>query len=67
MKKTIKAWLVRLACLLVFSFVSSAIHAQEKIYTVKDGKMYIQLSKKIAEAELDSFIINFELADLDLK
>lgn len=67
MKKTIKAWLVRLACLLVFSLVTTAIHAQEKIYTIKDGKMYIQLSKKIAEAELDSFIINFELADLDLK
>ncbi|MGZ8544188.1 MAG: glycogen-binding domain-containing protein [Flavisolibacter sp.] len=65
--KTIYAWLMRLACVLVFSIMTLSGHAQEKLYTIKDGKMYIQLSKKIGEAELDSFINSFELADLDLK
>lgn len=56
---------VLLAFLLLLVTAPSA-HSQ-KTYTIKDGQMYIQLPKKISEAELDSFIIQFELSDLDLK
>lgn len=36
-------------------------------YAIKNGRMYIQLSKPITEAALDSFIVQYDLADLDLK
>ncbi|HEX7902581.1 MAG TPA: hypothetical protein VF487_01795 [Chitinophagaceae bacterium] len=38
-----------------------------KVYTIKNGKMYIQLSKKLSEASVDSFISQYELQDLALK
>lgn len=38
-----------------------------KAYTVKQGKMYIQLPREISAASLDSFITQFDLADLGLK
>ncbi len=43
--------------------------AQEtiKVYTVKNGKMYIELSKKINETDLDGFITTYDLSDLALK
>src|SRR5688572_9534640 len=36
-------------------------------YTIKNGKMYIQLQKGMRESELDSFITQFNLEDLPLK
>jgi len=36
-------------------------------YTIKDGKMYILLNKKINDASLDSFITKYNLFDLGLK
>ena len=36
-------------------------------YIVKNGKMYIELDKKLSMAALDSFIVQFELQDLELK
>jgi hypothetical protein len=35
--------------------------------TVKDGKMYIWLSKKLPEARLDEFIDQFDLKHLAIK
>ncbi|MBC7889801.1 MAG: hypothetical protein H7Z13_18140 [Ferruginibacter sp.] len=36
-------------------------------YFIKDGKMLIELKKQTDESALDSFIIKFDLFDLDLK
>ncbi|MGZ8540724.1 MAG: hypothetical protein ACXWV6_08770, partial [Chitinophagaceae bacterium] len=43
--------------------------AQEpvKAYTVKDGRMFIALSKQLSDASLDSFIAQYDLTDLALK
>lgn len=38
-----------------------------KKYGVRDGKMVIELGKQISQKDLDEFIRNFDLADLDLK
>ncbi len=38
-----------------------------KVYTIKNGKMYIWLSKKLPVAELDSFITQYDLHKLALK
>jgi hypothetical protein len=44
------------------------LDAQEaKKYFIKNGKMYIELNKRITESALDSFIMQFNLADLGLK
>lgn len=37
-----------------------------KIYTIKDGNMYIALSKKLSKPSLDSFIRQYTLGDLGL-
>lgn len=58
-----------MAAFVMVLFLCNNVYAQEpvKIYTVKDGKMYIEISKNINEASLDSFIAHFDLADLALK
>jgi hypothetical protein len=38
-----------------------------KSYTIRDGKMFITLGRKIPDASLDSFISQYDLYDLDLK
>jgi 1,4-alpha-glucan branching enzyme len=38
-----------------------------KKYFIKNGKMCVELSKQINEAALDSFVTQYNLADLDLK
>ena len=38
-----------------------------KKYTVKQGKMFIEISRDISEASLDSFVVQFDLQDLYLK
>ena len=40
--------------------------AAQNTYTVKDGKMFISIDKKISLPSLDSFIIKFGLQDLGL-
>ncbi|WP_210464581.1 glycogen-binding domain-containing protein [Rufibacter roseolus] len=44
-------------------------YAQEPVkkYMVRDGKMFIELSKKISPAALDSFLVQFNLTDVGLK
>lgn len=51
--------------LLLATFVARAQPA--KHYTIKNGRMYIQLPRAIAAPALDSFIVQFDLADLGLK
>src|SRR5215203_3666111 len=57
-----------IVCLLLFA-ISQKVLAQEPVkrYTVKGGNMYIEITKDIKEAALDSFIVQFDLHDLFLK
>jgi hypothetical protein len=48
----------------VFAVQSSA---QVAAYSIKNGRMYVQMEKKLTEAAIDSFITQYELQDLDLK
>ena len=70
-KRTIFCWpgLVRfIVCLLVFT-IPQLVLAQEPVkkYTVKGGNMYIEITKDINDAALDSFITQFDLHNLFLK
>jgi hypothetical protein len=51
------------------SLISSNISAQRQLrnYIVKDGKMYIELGRDLSEGSVDSFITQFNLADIGLK
>ena len=55
-----------IACLLMLLVFAMKAYTQQKSYTIRDGKMYIQLPKKITGPELDSFVKQFNLSDLDL-
>jgi hypothetical protein len=41
--------------------------AQVAAYSIKNGRMYIQMEKGLKEAAVDSFVTQFDLQDLDLK
>lgn len=58
---------VAVAAMLMLLFNNVSAQQPVKIYTVKDGKMYIEISRNINEASLDSFIVRFDLTDLGLK
>ena len=60
LRTTCLTWCILLAC--------PAADAQPvvKSYTVRDGKMIIELGKQIRAKELEEFINAFDLADLDL-
>lgn len=38
-----------------------------KNYTIKNGRMWIELSKHLSESSIDSFIVQFDLGELGLK
>lgn len=38
-----------------------------KNYTIRNGRMWIELSKNLSESSLDSFIVQFDLAELGIK
>lgn len=61
-KKHLATWL----CIFIL-MISANVQAQTKAYAIKDGKMYITLSKTIPETSLDSFISKYDLYDLALK
>lgn len=65
----ISRYLLRLAVVMAMLIISRAGTAQDdiKICTVKDGNMFIWLSKKLPPAELDAFIVKFDLGHLALK
>jgi hypothetical protein len=41
--------------------------AQSPKYSIRNGRMWIELSKQLPDKELEEFVLHFELADLDLK
>lgn len=53
--------------LLVMAWMQSTAQSPVKLYTVKQGNMYIELSKQLSEAELDRFISQYDLYNLSLK
>ncbi|HMU10026.1 MAG TPA: hypothetical protein PKC54_08480 [Ferruginibacter sp.] len=53
--------------LLLFAFLQINAQAPVNSYTIKNGKMYIAVGKNIQKASLDSFVVKYELADLDLQ
>ncbi|MEP7164454.1 MAG: glycogen-binding domain-containing protein [Ferruginibacter sp.] len=55
------------ACMILVLLLQVRASAQVPVNTVKEGKMYIELSKHLSEAVLDSFIKRYDLADLALK
>ena len=58
------------SCVFIILFVASLqrLSAQEaNTYTIRDGKMFIELSKKISPGSLNSFIKKYNLYDLPLK
>jgi hypothetical protein len=52
---------------LIISIISVTAQTPVKYYKVKNGKMYIELSKSLPVASLDSFINQFQLQSLALK
>ena len=52
---------------MTLSSISSLSQPPSKICTIKNGKMYIQVSKQVAPASLDSFISQYALQDLALQ
>ncbi len=63
-------WWKRLliAALLSLVIPSGEVFAQVLgFYTIKNGKMYIQLHRGMRESQLDSFLTQFNLEDLPLK
>lgn len=65
-KTTIRK-LVRMWVCLALLFVCPDLAAQKSGYTIKDGRMFIAVDKTISDAALDSFIVQFDLADLGLR
>jgi Glycogen recognition site of AMP-activated protein kinase len=66
----IRRWLNVCLCLFFMLILMTATAIAQfpvKNYSVKDGKMYIALSKNISEESLDSFILKYDLYDLALK
>jgi hypothetical protein len=56
-----------LLCALLLLAAAGAKAQPVMAYTVKQGRMYIQLPKSVNESALDSFVLQFDLAELDLK
>jgi hypothetical protein len=61
--------LVRIFLCVLLIALPSTIFAQTPVqkYTVKNGRMYIEITKDTHESALDSFIVQFDLKDLFLK
>lgn len=66
----VRKW-IQLACcifaLAVLAMTNADAQEPVKAYTVKDGRMFIALSKQLNDASLDSFITQYDLSDLALK
>jgi len=65
LKKLLQGFLV-LIFLIFFLYTKVSGQAPIKIYTIKDGRIYIELSKHIGQMSLDSFISHYDLAELAL-
>lgn len=64
-KMALRTWCV--AALLLACSIDGYSQPPKKIYTVKEGNMYIELSRWLSVASLDSFIRQYRLEDLKLK
>lgn len=53
--------IVFVACCTLYS------SAQVARYAIKNGRMFVQMEKKLSESAIDSFVTQYELQDLDLK
>lgn len=60
-------WFFRCIFFLLLAHSGAFAQAPVKIYTVKKGRMYIELSKSLSMPALDSFITQFNLSDLAIK
>jgi hypothetical protein len=63
------SWRKLLLPLLLLLFLCSNVQAQPpvKAFVVKKGHIYITLSKNLSAVSLDSFIVQYNLQELDLK
>src|SRR3954468_18131394 len=59
--------IVTISTLLLMSSVRAMAQHRIRNYTVKNGKMYIELGRDLNEASVDSFIRQFNLSDIGLK
>lgn len=63
--------MLRSTCFVTMLLLAAAclppVNAQAQKYLIRDGKMFIELSKHLGETALDNFIASFDLFDLDLK
>jgi hypothetical protein len=66
MKKPVR-FCVCVVFLVAIAQVKIVAQPPVKTYTVRNGKMYIELSKEIHGASLDSFVAQYNLYDLPLK
>lgn len=63
-----RKWIRIVMCICLF-MVTAPVHAQKPVhnYIIRDGNMCIELGKSISEGGLDSFIRQFNLAEIGLK
>src|SRR3712207_4714090 len=61
------ARIVLCGCLMFFFSLVASAQPPVKSYTVKNGKMYIHLDRLIGERVLDSFLMQYNLADIGLR
>ncbi|MBS1741684.1 MAG: hypothetical protein JST81_01505 [Bacteroidetes bacterium] len=59
-----KIWLCIFMCVII---IPVAAQKQPGIYTIRDGKMYIELNRNLTEPAIDSFIHIFNLEELGIK
>ena len=64
---TIGKYLLVSLLVLFTSFVIVPASAQVAAYSIKNGRMFIQMEKGLKENAIDSFVTQFDLQDLDLK
>lgn len=65
--KTILYHCFAISCMLLLCMQHTQAQVPVRSCNIKDGKMFIALSKNIPASSLDSFIRKYELADLDLQ
>lgn len=64
-----RRWMVRFCMCILLVCVGNIVSAQELPvrYSIKDGKMFIEVSKTINYQALDSFMAQYNLSDVPLK
>lgn len=63
-----RRWAGGCLCFLLVMFFSLQLNAQPQMgYTIKNGRMFVQIMKGIKEVALDSFLTQYGLEELDLK